>query len=106
MVNFCEDCNAELKTKTEKLDGVCDSCHAKESMSISDVLFSSPCKETGFCDNPECKTSVAQFPETGRWYITFGHAGYNSPANNSNGYNSAAAAKGAMLRYLTNRIGR
>ena len=69
-------------------------------MSISDTLFSSPCKETGFCDNPNCDTAVAQYPETGRWYITFAHAGYNSPANNSNGYETKNKALASMRRYL------
>jgi len=69
-------------------------------MTISELLFSSPCKETGFCRNANCDTAVAQFSETGRWYITFGHAGYNSPANNSNGYASKAKALASMKKYL------
>jgi hypothetical protein len=69
-------------------------------LTISDILFSSPCKETGFCQNPNCETAVAQFPETGNWYITFGHAGYNSPSNNSSGYASKNKALAAMKRYL------
>ncbi len=67
---------------------------------ISDILFSSPCKENGLCRNPNCETAVAQFPETGNWYITFGHAGYNSPSNNGHGYSSKAKAIAAMKRYL------
>ena len=67
---------------------------------LSELLFSSPCKENGFCRNPDCETSVRQFTETGRWYITFGHAGFNSPANNSNGYASKAKALASMRKYL------
>ena len=69
-------------------------------MSISDILFSSPCKENGFCRNANCETAVAEFTETGRWFITFGHAGYNSPANNASGYSSKAKALASMRKYL------
>ncbi len=101
MKTFCEDCNAELKTEIEIEDGVCDACHEKEKETISDVLFSSPCKESGFCRNADCDTAVAQFSETGNWYITFGHAGFNSPANNTNGYATKNKALAAMRRYLS-----
>lgn len=69
-------------------------------MTISDILFSSPCKEHGLCRNPDCKTAVAQFPETGKWFITFGHAGFNSPTNNGLGYQTKDAAIKAMKHYL------
>ncbi len=69
-------------------------------MTISDLLFSSPCKDNGVCRNPNCKTAVAEFTETGRWYILFGHAGYNSPANNGNGYASKNKALVSMRKYM------
>jgi hypothetical protein len=71
-------------------------------MTISELLFSSPCEplKNGLCRKPNCEGAVAEFPETGRWYILFGHAGYNSPANNSNGYASKAKALSSMRRYL------
>jgi hypothetical protein len=72
----------------------------KPEQTIDDTLFSSPCKENGFCRNPDCETAVAQFPVTGRWFITFGHAGYNSKANNLNGYASEESARSAMKHYL------
>ena len=69
-------------------------------LTISDVLFSAPCKESGFCRNINCSHAVAEFPETGTWFITFGHAGFNSPANNGRGYASKAKALAAMKRYF------
>ena len=69
-------------------------------MTISELLFSSPCKDNGVCYNSNCEHAVAEFTETGRWYILFGHAGYNSPANNSNGYASKAKALASMRKYL------
>ncbi len=41
--------------------------------------------------------------ETGRWFITMGHAGYNSPANNRSGYSSKAQAVAANARYSNKR---
>jgi hypothetical protein len=77
-----------------------NSVNNKRKMTISDVLFSSPCKETGFCRNPNCETAVAQFPKTRKWFITFGHAGYNSPTNNASGYLTEAIARKVMKFYL------
>jgi hypothetical protein len=66
-------------------------------MKLSDALFSSPCKN-GLCRNPNCDTSVVQF--NGNWFITFGHAGFNAPANNRLGYKTKAKALAAVKRYL------
>ena len=41
---------------------------------------------------------VIQMPDE-RWYITMGHAGYNSPANNGFGYETEAKAMAAHRRY-------
>lgn len=68
--------------------------------SLNKTLFSAPCKETGFCRNSKCVHAVAQLPETGKWYITFGHAGFNSKLNNTHGYATKAKAMAAMKRYL------
>ena len=35
----------------------------------------------------------------GRWFITFGQAGFNSPANNGAGYGSKGSAEAAIRRY-------
>ena len=69
-------------------------------MTISDLLFSSPCKDNGVCRNPNCDTAVGQYPETKRWFILFGHAGYNSPTNNTNGYATKSDALRSMRIYL------
>lgn len=44
--------------------------------------------------------AVAQDARTGRWFITIGHAGFNSTANNRHGYSSAAVALAAHHRHL------
>jgi len=50
------------------------------------------------CRTPGCLTAVTSAP-SGRWFITMGHPGYNSPANNRRGYATAAAARAAVRRY-------
>lgn len=69
---------------------------------LSDALFSSPCKENGLCRNPDCETAVVFHKENGRsgWYITFGHAGFNSPTNNASGYRHKESALKAIKWYL------
>jgi hypothetical protein len=49
-----------------------------------------------------CDTAANQAP-TGRWFITMGHPGFNSPANNRGGYASQAAAAAAIARYGSKR---
>lgn len=53
----------------------------------------------------EKPTVAVQDPATGRWFITIGHAGFNSPANNRNGYATAEAALAAHYRYAGKREG-
>jgi hypothetical protein len=65
---------------------------------LTDALFSSPCSKEGLCQNLDCSTAVVEYE--GRHYITFGHAGYNSPANNGDGYGSKAKALAAMKHYM------
>lgn len=43
---------------------------------------------------------IAKQAPNGRWFITMGHAGFNSRANNGRGYASRFAAENASLRYL------
>lgn len=52
------------------------------------------------CRDPKCAEATKQCEYDGRWYITMGHAGFNTPANNRNGYATQGAAKGAMNRCL------
>ena len=49
------------------------------------------------CDG--CATAVKENPATGRWFITMGHPGFNSPANNRDGYATKRAAEKALAMY-------
>lgn len=62
--------------------------------SSTDHLNSSQACMRGEC-GPECSVRVKERTETGRFYITMGHAGYNSPTNNRDGYASKAKAEKA-----------
>jgi hypothetical protein len=55
--------------------------------------------ERDICRNADCAEAVKQRPDTGRWYITMGHPGFNSSANNRDGYRSAANARAAVRMY-------
>lgn len=65
-------------------------------------LASSQACMRGECDRATCSERFKQAP-SGRWYITMGHAGFNSRANNRDGYASLSKAAGANLRYRTAR---
>jgi predicted secreted protein len=54
-------------------------------------LLSSPCSST-ICRDASCAHMTVQHPTTGRWFITMGHAQFNSAANNGKGYATQAAA--------------
>lgn len=63
----------------------------------------SPCVDRCdiFCrESYRCPHSAKRNPETGRWYITMGHAGFNSKSNNRNGYVSQQAAHYGIEYYL------
>lgn len=64
------------------------------------VLTSTPCSASAFCRNAECPHTTVREPVTGRWFITMGHAQFNSPANNGKGYASRAAALRAVRSTL------
>jgi len=66
--------------------------------SLKKILFSAPCEV--ICYNPDCEHAVAQLPETGNWYITFGHCGFNSKLNNTYGYSSKEKAIASMRHYI------
>ncbi len=51
------------------------------------------------CRDPNCREAVKRDPETGRFFITMGHPGFNSPANNGAGYGSAAKARAWVRSY-------
>jgi len=51
------------------------------------------------CFDPLCAEAVKPRNDTGRYYITMGHPGFNSPANNRDGYVSQDSARSAIRRY-------
>lgn len=52
------------------------------------------------CHNPLCHHAVKQAP-SGRYYITMGHAGFNTKANNLLGYATEIMARKVIRKYLT-----
>lgn len=48
-----------------------------------------------------CSESVKRSP-WGRFYITMGHPGFNTSANNANGYATEASAR-AVVRHFANK---
>jgi hypothetical protein len=57
-------------------------------------------RHSALCDKGHtCEQAVVQNPETGRWFVTFGHAGFNSRANNGSGVATRRAAVGSVLRH-------
>ena len=53
------------------------------------------------CRTSNCKYAVVEIG--GDWYITMGHSGFNSPANNRFGYLTQQKAVAAYRRYGGNR---
>jgi hypothetical protein len=66
-----------------------------EIQQLSTVLF--PKNHATVCRVTYCCDTVAEF--NGRFFITFGHAGFNSPTNNGAGYRTSARAMAASTRY-------
>jgi hypothetical protein len=63
-----------------------------------DVFF--PANHPNHCTvGAVCPEAVAE--HRGKFVITFGHSGFNSPTNNRGGYKTRAAALGAV-RFYTN----
>jgi hypothetical protein len=53
-----------------------------------------PCQCAG-----EGAGAVVQAGAAGNWFVTMGHAGFNTRANNGGGYISEKAARAAVKRY-------
>lgn len=68
--------------------------------SIPAYLLGSLGCERDICSHPDCPEAVKQNPATGRFFITMGHPGFNSRANNRDGYATRDAALAAFRRYL------
>lgn len=56
-------------------------------------------KTKPFCADPKCAHAVKSEKSSGRFFITIGHPGFNSPANNRDGYESEPKARAALARY-------
>lgn len=65
-------------------------------------LTSSQACMRGECDPATCSERFKQAP-SGRWFVTMGHAGFNSRANNRDGFATLKAAEGSNRRYRTAR---
>jgi hypothetical protein len=56
------------------------------------------------CKSPRpwdcCTDAVKQNPQTGRWFITMGHAGFNSKTNNGDGYATQAKAQAVVWWFM------
>lgn len=50
------------------------------------------------CSGEDCAEAVKQNPETGRWFITMGHPGFNLPLNNGRGFKTMVGAQMALMR--------
>ncbi len=61
--------------------------------------LNSDCLKNGICRNEDCKDAVKKSPFD-RWFITIGHAGFNSKANNYLGYSTKAKALSVMKNFL------
>jgi hypothetical protein len=64
--------------------------------------FKTAC-EPGTCSGRFCADSI-KTDHSGRWYITMGHPGFNSPANNRMGYASRAKAEAARRHYAERMV--
>ena len=51
------------------------------------------------CRDPRCVEMVKQAP-SGRFFVTMFHAGFNTTANNRDGYGSKEQAVSVVLRHL------
>lgn len=59
------------------------------------------CEPEAMCDGQYCGRETVE--HEGRWYITIGHPGFNSPSNNMSGYSSRAKAIESLEHYLSNK---
>ncbi len=65
------------------------------------MSFQLPAHLVSACRVDHCRTCREPVKQAagGSWYITIGHAGFNSPANNRGGYKSREAAVTAHRKY-------
>lgn len=63
------------------------------------ISNSEDCAKAGVCPKIACSHVAKQRPDTGRWYITMGHAGFNSRENNGSGYATQLEARQASTAF-------
>jgi hypothetical protein len=51
------------------------------------------------CRSADCAQAVKQNPATDRWFITINHPGFNTPANNHDGYATKTRALAAYHKH-------
>jgi hypothetical protein len=66
-----------------------------------DYLLSSCAGKWAICYG--CEQAIKSNPVTGRYFITMGHPGFNSNANNADGYPTRKAAVYALMSYGNTR---
>ncbi len=52
------------------------------------------------CRDAGCPEAVKRDPATGRFFITMGHPGFNSRANNGAGYRTAGSVRAGVAYFL------
>ncbi len=57
------------------------------------------------CTSWGCEQAVKLNPETGRYFITIGHPGFNSKTNNAGGYKTPRVARSVIRWYCEKRTG-
>lgn len=66
----------------------------------SALLF--PAGHSPLCsEGSSCREAVVA--HNGKFFVTFGHCGFNSPTNNGSGYASEARARAAIRMYGSRR---
>lgn len=60
--------------------------------------LTSPCDNK--CQEIPCRHAIKMNEETNRWFITVGHPGFNTKANNGIGYSNKTTAFAIYVTYL------
>jgi hypothetical protein len=60
-------------------------------------------EHNAYCGRHGTCEQAAKQASWGAWYLTMGHAGFNSPANNAQGYETRAKAMAAYRHYSNKR---
>ena len=100
---YCKIVEHECLTLVRSLCNVCSSARELINLKKENTMqtTSNYSHLLNDCQADYCKSCAEPIKQSqqGSWYITMGHPGYNSPANNRSGYVSKAKAVQAYLRY-------